>query len=278
MPKRSNIFQRVVALLHENLDDNWEVKESEMLTNTLTGEEREVDVVCRSVFGEHELIISIECTETKRPASSTWVEAMAQKHKFLPTSKLVLWSSNGFYKPALVTAEKLCIETVSQKNEIKEKWATFAYIFKKGVLKLIQPELEHFIDYENSKGEKLRLDGDKNYLFKVPKIDKSLTINDLKEFVLENKGFRSGLLDHATEQNDDFWLLWKPGSEWLVQLEDGDWVAPFRIGFGIKANTQQAEMIAKSVKYLNSVYTLSTGKTKNGIVEIFVKETKPTSN
>lgn len=70
MPKRTNKFQRLVALLHEQLDKNWTVNESEMLINSLTEEEREVDIVCRSKLGTHEFILSIECTATKRPAGS----------------------------------------------------------------------------------------------------------------------------------------------------------------------------------------------------------------
>ena len=70
MPKRTNIFQRLVKLLHDRLDENWEVNESEMLCNRLTGEDREVDIVLRYKLGMHKIIVSIECTDTKRPASS----------------------------------------------------------------------------------------------------------------------------------------------------------------------------------------------------------------
>ncbi len=245
-----------------------------MLINSLTGEEREVDIVCRSKLGAHEIIVSIECTDTKRPASSTWIESLSKKHEFLPTSKLILWSANGFYKPAIVLAEKLGIETVSQDVEISEEWARFARIFGKGSIKLIQPVLGHFFDYTNSTGEKCRLDNETNYLIRIKELDKIITVNDVKEFILENTGLRSVTLDHATEDNEDFWIEFEPGSEWEVQKEDGEWVVPFRIGFGLKANTQQASMSSKSVKYGNAIYTLSSGKSKKGPIELFVKETK----
>ncbi len=82
MPKRTNIFQRLVKLLHDRLDKNWEVNESEMLCNRLTGKDREVDIVLKYRLGTHKLIVSIECTDTERPASSTWVEAMAKSMNF----------------------------------------------------------------------------------------------------------------------------------------------------------------------------------------------------
>jgi hypothetical protein len=59
MPKRSYIFQRLVKLLHDRLDEKWVVNESEFLCNRLTGEEREVDIVLRYKLGTHEVIVSI---------------------------------------------------------------------------------------------------------------------------------------------------------------------------------------------------------------------------
>lgn len=257
------------------LDNSWMVAESEMLIHSLTGEEREVDIVCRSKLGAYEVIISIECTDTSRPASSTWVETISKKHEFLPTSKLILWSASGFYNPAIKLAEKLGIEIVSQNVDITEEWAKFANIFKKGSIKLIQPVLSHFFDYTNSEGKKCRLDGKINYQIHIEDIDTIIPINDIKEFILEDKEFRSVILDHATEENQDFWLNFEPESKWKVQKEDGEWVTPFRIGFGIIANTQQANMISKSVKYGDAIYTLSSGKSQKGPIELFFKEMKP---
>lgn len=274
MPKRSNQFQRLVALLHERLDKNWFVTESEMLTHNLTGEEREVDIVCRSKLGEHEVLISIECTDTKRKAGSPWVESMKSKHDFLPTSKLILWSGSGFTKPALEFAEKCSIETVTPESKAGVEWAKMANVFKNGTIKLIQPVLSHFFDYEDTDGKKKRLDGDINYPIHLKDKDLVIHVNDVKEFLLENKDLRTVLLDHATENNQDFWIKFEPGTEWSVQAESGEWVIPFRIGFGIKANTQIAKMVSTSVKYGNAVYTLSSGKSAKGPVELFFKETE----
>lgn len=239
MPKRSNQFQRLVALLHNTLDKHWTITESEMFVHTLTGEKREVDIVCKSKLGNYETIISIECTDTKRPASSTWVESMICKHSFLPKSKLVLWSGNGFFKPAIKMAEMLNIETVTPQRDVQEEWAKFANVFKNGTIKLIQPVLSHFVDYTNHEGINCRLEGKINYLIRDNEINTTIHIDDVKMFILEKEEVRTCLLDHATEENQDFWIKFEPRSEWEVQREDGEWVTPFRIGFGIKANTHQ---------------------------------------
>lgn len=276
MPKRTNEFQRLVKWLHEQIDKNWEVTESETLTHRLTEKGREVDIVCRYRLGPHEVIVSIECTDTGRKADSAWVESMAKKHEHLPTSKLILWSGNGFYKPALELAEKLGIETVSQDGRITEEWAKFANIFKQGTIKLITPVISHFFDYENNEGKKCRLEAKVNYRIRLTDIDKIITLNDVIEHVLlNNHQLRAAMLDHATEDNEDFWVQFMPNAEWEVEKEDGEWIVPFRIGFGIKANTVQASVTSKSVKYEDAVYTITSGKSKKGAIEFFFKETKP---
>lgn len=71
-----------------------------MLRNTVTGDEREVDVVIRSRVAGHEVIVGVEATGKGRKADAPWVEGMVGKHADLPTSKLVLVSQAGFYEPA----------------------------------------------------------------------------------------------------------------------------------------------------------------------------------
>jgi hypothetical protein len=171
-------------LLHDKLNDQWDVHESEMLRHRLTGEEREVDIVLKYKLGPHDIIVSIECRDTRRPASSTWVEAMAKKHEFLPTSKLVLWSARGFFKPAVITAEKLGIEIVSQNESIAAEWATFSKLFNKPLLKVVHSSFSFFIDAIDLDGRKIRLDPPYNYLFKVKDADSYFTILQLRQQIM----------------------------------------------------------------------------------------------
>jgi hypothetical protein len=277
MPKRTNIFQRLVKLLHDRLDENWEVTESEMLCNRVTGEDREVDIVLRYKLGMHKIIVSIECTDTKRPVSSTWVEAMAKKHEFLPTSKLILWSASGFFKPAAITAEKLGIEIVSQNDNIDVEWAALSKILKEGSLKVVHSSFSFFIDVFDTNGEKIRLEGPYNYLFRGKDKETFFTILQLREYVMNLQEVGTALLDHATNDKGDFWIRCEPRFECQVQKENGDWVEPFRIGFGIKAIVEETKAETRSIKYQNTVSTLGVGKLRNGSLEIFIEE-KPGQN
>ena len=105
MPKRTNIFQEVVAIIHEHMAGDAVVQESAELPHRVTGKLREVDVVIRSTVAGHDVIVSVEATAGGRKADTEWVERMIQKHRNLPTSKLVLVSQAGFTEAARKEAE-----------------------------------------------------------------------------------------------------------------------------------------------------------------------------
>jgi hypothetical protein len=120
VPKRSTLFQEVVSVIYSHLADGASIEESAMLTNRVTGEKREVDVVLRTRTAGVEVVIGVEATglsEARRQASLQpeaplqpdpvdvgWVEEMIGKHKNLPTDKVVLVSETGFTRQARVLA------------------------------------------------------------------------------------------------------------------------------------------------------------------------------
>lgn len=102
MPKRSNLRQAVIFLAKKNqAPEGATVAESEMLADSESGEEREVDVVIRGDYGDTPILISVEVTGRKRPADQSWVDAMLGKHSKMPTGHLYLVSWSGFTAGAL---------------------------------------------------------------------------------------------------------------------------------------------------------------------------------
>ena len=122
MPKRSNRFQRLVTLLYERLGPGWTVEESALLCDSAAQCLREVDIVARGTVATHSLILSVECRDHARPADVSWIDSMAKKHEYLPTSKLVLWSRAGFSRAARTKAKSLKIDTVSQDTVGRVDW------------------------------------------------------------------------------------------------------------------------------------------------------------
>ncbi|MDQ3766350.1 MAG: hypothetical protein M3346_03290 [Actinomycetota bacterium] len=146
MPVRSNIFQRLVAEIHCDLGPGWRVSESRLLNDSVTGEQREVDVVAEAVVGGYPLLIGIEVRDRSRPADVTWVEGLAKKHEHLPTDKLVLWSPSGFSESALAKAKALNIETVTPGAGVDAPFASIARDLIGSSVKFVRPRFEAFAD------------------------------------------------------------------------------------------------------------------------------------
>lgn len=125
MPKRHNIFQDLMASIHKQLASSSRIAESEMFTDPSSGQAREVDLVIRSSVDGYEIVISVECTDRKRPVSVEWVEQMCCKHRDLPTHKLVLVSKSGYTKAALSKGRALGAKLLSIEAAERVDWAKY---------------------------------------------------------------------------------------------------------------------------------------------------------
>jgi len=125
MPKRHNIFQDLMAAIHQQLVSPCVVVESEMLRDPTSGQDREVDLVIRSNIGGCEVVISVECTDRKRPVPVEWVEQMCCKHRDLPTNKLVLVSKSGYTATAHAKALASGVEPLSLDTARQVIWAKY---------------------------------------------------------------------------------------------------------------------------------------------------------
>ena len=92
------------------------------MTDRLTGERREVDIVIEHILAGHNLLVSVECIDQTRKATVEWVERMAGKHEHLPTDKLVLVSRSGFWSTALYAAKQRGIDTLSITEASAADW------------------------------------------------------------------------------------------------------------------------------------------------------------
>jgi len=103
MPQRTNERQQIIELLKTMAAaPNCTVTPSKFLTDAVTEEQREVDVVAEyRIDGGDTMVQSFEVTAAERPADVTWVEQTIAKHEHLPTNQLVLVSWSGFTKPAM---------------------------------------------------------------------------------------------------------------------------------------------------------------------------------
>lgn len=125
MPRRHNIFQDLLAAIHQELASPCLVVESEMLRDASTGQAREVDLVIRSSVGGYEVVLALECTDRNRPVDVEWVEQMWSKHSKLPTNKLILVSKSGYTATAHAKARSLGVEALGLDAARQVNWTRY---------------------------------------------------------------------------------------------------------------------------------------------------------
>jgi hypothetical protein len=113
MPKRSNEFQRLVAMLTMLKSEGANVHESVDVMEIASQESREVDVVAVGKVAGHQSVVFIECRDWKRPQDVQWVEQARTKFDDLGAKVRVLVSSSGFTKSALAKAARYGIKTIT---------------------------------------------------------------------------------------------------------------------------------------------------------------------
>ena len=134
MPKRTNIFQKVVFLLQKQLLDKAIVTESKLLKSKTTGDDVEIDIVIESYVGEIPIMIGIECTASSRLVDIEWINQMIGKHNDLPINKTILVSKNGFTKNAQKKAIFNNIDVFSLKQAKELSWTKYIQDFTHLVL------------------------------------------------------------------------------------------------------------------------------------------------
>lgn len=113
MPKRSNDFQRLIAMLTQLSSGGAAVHESVEVLEIASGQRREVDVVALGEVAGHQTTVFIECRDWQRKQDVQWVEQARTKFDDLGANVKVLVSSSGFTKSALQKAAHYGIKTIS---------------------------------------------------------------------------------------------------------------------------------------------------------------------
>lgn len=121
MPKRSNEFQRLIALLTMAKSDGAIVHESVEIETLDGGKKREIDVVAVGAVAGHRTVVAIEARDTKRKQDVLWVEQAKTKFERLGANVKILVSSSGFTAEALESATKFGIKTITP-GEVTEEF------------------------------------------------------------------------------------------------------------------------------------------------------------
>jgi len=99
MPRRTNLFQQVVAVVYRQLSED-PPEESAMVPDETAGTDREVDVLIKEEVAGEEITVAIEATALARKLDLPGVQALIRKHEKLGTSQVIIVSESGFTEPA----------------------------------------------------------------------------------------------------------------------------------------------------------------------------------
>lgn len=274
MPQRSNPFQRLALLVHKALEPEWAVAESAMLTDSVTGQQREVDIVASKTVAGHEMVLSIECRDHGRAADVQWVEAAATKHAHLPTSKLVLWSRSGFTKQAVTKAAALKIDTVSQANATSPTWARLARDLVGGHVDHVVPSYSAFVDLTLPDETMERFDSVDGWNFFDAGGALVGSVAAFVQTVSHHPDARKTFLDHAPSGQGDFYVELVPPAPWFADHATLGRCKVHRIGLGVTTQRERASLKTASAMQGEKVLTLASATLKSGTLEVVFEETQ----
>jgi hypothetical protein len=125
MPRKTNDFQALIALLHRQLaSPETSVSESGFITDPATGDLREVDVLIEQAVAGYPAKIAVECRDRSRAATVQWIDELIGKYQNTGI-KVVAESKRGFAKRAKIRAEKAGIEAVTATDAVARDWAAW---------------------------------------------------------------------------------------------------------------------------------------------------------
>jgi hypothetical protein len=248
MPARTNAFQRIVALVNATLAEQCVVVESAMLRDTVTDEQREVDILITASAGTYKFMIGIEVVSCGRPAGTPWVERMRARHENLPVDKLVLVSESGFTKPAEVKAKFYGIETLTVEGALNTDWGLVANLSRTGAFEVTTLRYNCALVCAFDDGSRTQIDAPLQATLQT-----SAGIKSLDEFVrmlIDREEFRAALYPHITPGNgqQEFWFSYtEPKGLWRLE-HDGraGQVEELRVGLHVTNRQTLVECAAGS--------------------------------
>ena len=107
MPKRTNDFQELIALLHLQLvPAGARVTESNLQREAPSDALREADITVEYQYAGYPITIVIECRDHKRPATVQWIDELLGKYLHR-ANKIIAWHGRDFRRQRLERAQPL---------------------------------------------------------------------------------------------------------------------------------------------------------------------------
>src|SRR5215831_20920823 len=125
MPKRSNDFQSLIALLNRLLAPAGAVVTESNMVRDSDGQLREADVTIEYNVGSYPIVIAAECRDRKRRATVEWIEQLSTKFENTTVNQVVAVSRSGFVNTALRKAASHRILALTLDEATDMEWVAY---------------------------------------------------------------------------------------------------------------------------------------------------------
>lgn len=190
-----------------------------MLTDRVSGELREVDVLVVTQAGGYSVQLGIEVISWARPADTPWVEKMRAKHENLPIDKLILVSEKGFYAPARRKADFYGIEALTLEEATEADWPLIATLETSGVFEVmtIDFNVSGILQLDNGDSEQIAVPQSATF----PAANGPMTIDQFVRSILDRQDVKDVLQRNiSSSQQHEFWLRYShPNGLWRFEDE-----------------------------------------------------------
>jgi hypothetical protein len=125
MPKRTNVFQQIVAYIYSQIiPAGGKVTESAFLREDEIGEPREIDVLIEHNIAGHDIKIAVECRDYTRDQNVQWIDSLIGKYSRLKANQIVAVSSSAFSDSAKTKAAKHNIDAITVNEALTANWVS----------------------------------------------------------------------------------------------------------------------------------------------------------
>jgi hypothetical protein len=271
MPKRSDIYQRLVYEIHRELGPGWKVTESAMVKDVVTGKEREVDILLESEESGYPIAIAVEVRDRSRVQSVAWVEEMVTRHRDLRISKSVLWSPTPLSKAAVKKAEANGFVVVTPQDGSNAPWAKLARDLRGGSVRLVTPTLTPTVDVRLPDGTGVRWDATAATQLRIKGTDVAWNVGAILQRMAGAPEAGKQFLDHA-ENGRPMYGIFEPPSPCEMTGPNGEVGEVIRLLVAVDLATDQQPLVTRSVLHKGAVTTLAEAQVLGGELSTVVRE------
>jgi Restriction endonuclease len=129
--RRGRALEELVAAIERALalDSTAKITSPGRIRHRVTGKMREVDVLITRGDGRHKIVTAIECKDWKKVVSDIVVEHFAKKCAALHVNKVIIVSSKGFTREALIDAQHEGVSCLSLSDATSFDWMSPTAVF-----------------------------------------------------------------------------------------------------------------------------------------------------